>query len=123
MSLCMFTRLLLFETEVDDFDFLDSFEEQRYSLLQFTLKSGELRSEPVWWGIDNPPNLGKVTILGVKSQVTEVTINQVSQNFMYDSARKVSIVCSSHHDEVVLETDSKYCGCVWKNTCVSGDRL
>lgn len=67
----------------------DSFEEQRYTLLQFTLKSGELRSEPVWWGAENPPNLGRVAVLGVKDAVSEVTINQVSQPFRYDAARKV----------------------------------
>lgn len=67
----------------------DSFEEQSYTLLQFTLKSGELRSEPVWWGTENPPNLGRVAVLGVKDTVSEVTVNQVSRPFRYDAARKV----------------------------------
>lgn len=72
---------------------LDSIEERKYTLLQFTLKSGELRSEPVWWGPENPPNLGLVTVLGVKTPVSGVTINQIAQAFRYDTIHKVSNYC------------------------------
>lgn len=71
------------------FIFIDSVEERKYSLFQFTLKSGELHSEPVWLGSVIPPNLGLVTVLGVNKPVSEVTINQVAQAFRYDTIHKV----------------------------------
>ncbi|KAK4877010.1 hypothetical protein RN001_009516 [Aquatica leii] len=76
----------------DDGDSLNSVEERRYSLINFTMKSGELRSEPVWWGPENPPNLGLVTVLGVKIPVHEVTINQMSQEFQYDTIHKCLLI-------------------------------
>ncbi|KAF5269885.1 hypothetical protein FQR65_LT05683 [Abscondita terminalis] len=76
----------------DDGDSLNSVEEMRYSLLNFTLKPGELKSEPVWWGPENPPYLGLVTVLGVKTPVQEVNINQMSQEFQYDTIHKSLLI-------------------------------
>ncbi|KAK5642360.1 hypothetical protein RI129_008527 [Pyrocoelia pectoralis] len=76
----------------DDGDSLNSVEERRYSLLNFTLKPGGLKSEVVWWGSENPPNLGLVTILGVKTPIHEVTINQIAQEFQYDTIHKYLII-------------------------------
>lgn len=68
---------------------LDSVEELKFSLLNFTLRPGELRGSVIWWGVEQPPNLGKVTVLGVFTPVSSVTVNKIVQNFYYNTISKV----------------------------------
>lgn len=67
----------------------DTVTEKMYSLLQFDLTSNKLQTYPLWWNPEYPPNLGSVTVLGIDVAVKQVTINNVSQTFKYDTINKV----------------------------------
>lgn len=76
----------------DDGESLNSVEELKFSLLNFTLRPGELRTNVMWWGTEQPPNLGKVTILGVFAPVSSVTVNQIVQSFSYNTISKFLLI-------------------------------
>jgi lysosomal alpha-glucosidase len=76
----------------DDGDSLNSYEEKQYSLVDFWMEKGVLRSENVFWSNENPPNLGAVTILGIGDPVAEVLVNNVAQAFRYDTIHKYLLV-------------------------------
>ncbi|KAL3284606.1 hypothetical protein HHI36_018760 [Cryptolaemus montrouzieri] len=73
----------------DDGDSLNSYEEKRYSLSTFTADKNVLRVANVYRQ-ELPPNLGNVTVLGVQSTVSSVSVNgQDIQSFSYDPVQKV----------------------------------
>lgn len=70
--------------------FVDAYEEKQYTLIDFWMEKGVLRSENIFWsGTESPPNLGAVTIMGVIDSVEEVLVNDVAQAFRYDTIHKV----------------------------------
>lgn len=77
---------------MSNYVFADAFEENRYCLIEYSLESGTLRSNVVWWIAETPPNISSVVILGVDTPVTDVKVNEISQAFEYDTINKVRIV-------------------------------
>ncbi|CAH2008235.1 unnamed protein product [Acanthoscelides obtectus] len=77
----------------DDGDSLNSYEEKRYSLISFALQGNTLRSNINFIGIEVPPNLGKIIVLGVRIPVKQVTVNGVTTTpFKYDTINRVLTV-------------------------------
>ncbi|EEZ99945.2 lysosomal alpha-glucosidase [Tribolium castaneum] len=77
----------------DDGDSLNSYEEKQYTLIDFWMERGVLRSENIFWsGTENPPNLGAVTIVGITDSVEEVLVNNVAQAFRYDTIHKYLLI-------------------------------
>lgn len=71
----------------------DTFEENRYCLVEFVLESNTLRSKVVWWSNDEiPPNISSVVILGVNNAISDVAMNAVPVPFKYDTVNKVITV-------------------------------
>lgn len=74
----------------DDGDSLNSYEEKQFTLIDFWMEKGVLRSENLFWSNNEyPPNLGSVTIVGLDESVSEVLVNGVAQAFQYDTIHKV----------------------------------
>ncbi|XP_050301021.1 lysosomal alpha-glucosidase-like [Anthonomus grandis grandis] len=72
----------------DDGDSLNTIEEKRYTLINFSLENGTLRSENGNWAEEYPPNLGSVIIMGIKQSVSQVDVNTASVPFKYDTVHK-----------------------------------
>ncbi|XP_018325921.1 lysosomal alpha-glucosidase isoform X3 [Agrilus planipennis] len=68
----------------DDGDSLSTIEENKYTLINFLLQPGNLKIEPQWWSQESPPNLGKVTVLGLIKPISVVIVNNVHKNFKYN---------------------------------------
>lgn len=77
---------------MDFIGFTDTFEENRYCLIEFSVERNTLRSDVVWWGDDTPPNISKVVILGVNTPITNVAIDEKVVPFEYDTKNKVKIM-------------------------------
>lgn len=72
----------------DDGDSLNTFEEKRYTYLKFNLSENTLRIQYDLWAGETPPNLGRVLVLGITKSVTQVTVNNLSQAFKFDTIHK-----------------------------------
>lgn len=68
-------------------------------MIEFSLEDDVLRSTNVFLGSEVPPNLGMVTVLGLSKPVTEVTVNNYSQAFKFDT---VHMVIWTHSKYVVI---------------------
>lgn len=69
---------------------LDTFEENRYCLIEYDSDvTNTLRSNVVWWACDSPPNVSSVAVLGVNTPVTYVAVNKLPVPFEYDTVKKV----------------------------------
>lgn len=88
----------------DDGDSLNTYQERKYSLIEFTLTNGQLISNPSFWGPENPPNLGLVTILGVQTSVTHVSVNKMETSFEYNTVNKslVIVLDLSFQNKIVI---------------------
>lgn len=75
----------------DDGDSLNSAEERKYCLLEFTMDGQKLTSDVIHWGFEAPPNLGVVKVLGI-SAVTKVYVNKVDQPFDYNTINKYLLI-------------------------------
>lgn len=71
------------------FDISDTFEEKRYTYVAFSVSQNVLRINSESWAGETPPNLGRVVVLGIAKAVTEVTVNNLSQAFKFDTIHKV----------------------------------
>lgn len=71
---------------------LDTIEDKLYTLVQFNLQDGTLKSETVQWAGEAPPNLGTITVLGVQNTVSSVTVNDASSTFTYDADNKYLVI-------------------------------
>ncbi|KAJ8974175.1 hypothetical protein NQ317_004852 [Molorchus minor] len=76
----------------DDGDSLNTYEEKRYSLIDFQMSPGVLRSNNIYLSSEIPPNLDCVTVLGIEKPVTEVTVNGLAQAFRFDTVHKYLMV-------------------------------
>ncbi|KAL1517514.1 hypothetical protein ABEB36_001270 [Hypothenemus hampei] len=76
----------------DDGDSLNTIEEKQFSLINFALENSNLRSQIENWAEEYPPNLGSVTVMGIQKAVSEVTVNNVSLPFTFDTIRKYLVV-------------------------------
>ncbi|XP_026325034.1 lysosomal alpha-glucosidase-like [Hyposmocoma kahamanoa] len=65
----------------DDGDSLNSYEEKKYSHIEFTLKDNELQSYVKWWGY-GVPSVNNITIFGLKP-IESVTLNNRNVDFIY----------------------------------------
>ncbi|XP_069701371.1 lysosomal alpha-glucosidase-like [Periplaneta americana] len=72
----------------DDGDSLNSYADRRYNLVNFTLAESKVTGSVMWWGYDDAPPLGKVTVLGIQTTVKSVFVNQASKPFSYDTINK-----------------------------------
>lgn len=87
-SLSNIFRLKVFESILTFF--VDSYEEKRYSLIEASLDLSEatVTTTALFWGSENPPNLGTVTILGINYFVARVLVNGVDE--VYSDGENVS---------------------------------
>ncbi|XP_066997663.2 lysosomal alpha-glucosidase [Anabrus simplex] len=72
----------------DDGDSLNTYEDHRYILLNFTLKNSQLVNVVTWWGYDVPLTLNKIAVLGVATPVKAVYVNQAAYPFSYNTINK-----------------------------------
>ncbi|KAL0872207.1 hypothetical protein ABMA27_004610 [Loxostege sticticalis] len=74
----------------DDGDSLNSFDEKKYSLIQFGLTRNILTSTVVWWGYGVPP-LSNITVFE-QPAVVDVTVNGAPARYSYiDKTRVLQI--------------------------------
>ncbi|XP_041987755.1 uncharacterized protein LOC121739381 [Aricia agestis] len=75
----------------DDGDSINSYEEKKYSHIEFEVVDNELRSTVKWWGY-GVPSIDTITVLGLP-KVKSVTVNGEAANFTYGA--KTQILCNA----------------------------
>lgn len=65
------------------FLFTDTFEEKKYSLVNFAANGDTLKSEVVWWGF-GVPTVDKIHILGQVNKISAVYLNKKPIHFTYN---------------------------------------
>nr|XP_034831483.1 lysosomal alpha-glucosidase-like [Maniola hyperantus] len=92
----------------DDGDSINTYEEKKYSLIEFSVKDNQLTSIIQWWGY-GVPSLSAIRILGL-NPIKTVTVNGVSANYTYDENKVLtgcdtcgSKGCDRHDPEISAE--------------------
>ncbi|XP_045766526.1 uncharacterized protein LOC123868162 [Maniola jurtina] len=92
----------------DDGDSINTYEEKKYSLIEFSVKDNRLTSAIQWWGY-GVPSLSAIRILGLNA-IQTVTVNGVSTNYTYDENKVLtgcdtcgSKGCDRHDPEIFAE--------------------
>lgn len=68
---------------------VDTWEEGRYSVANFSAGLGWLQGAPQWWGYSERLQLGKITVMGVEQTVSSLLVNGQPSSFAYQQDNKV----------------------------------
>nr|XP_026489225.1 lysosomal alpha-glucosidase-like isoform X3 [Vanessa tameamea] len=74
----------------DDGDSINTYEEKKYSHIEFSFQNNELNSTVQWWGY-GVPSVNSISVLGQTKSIKSVTINNVQTEFTYDT--KIHVLC------------------------------
>ncbi|XP_049874699.1 uncharacterized protein LOC126372833 [Pectinophora gossypiella] len=92
----------------DDGDSLNSYEERKYSNIEFALKDEELKSKVVWWGY-GVPSINNITVLAQNFPVKAATVNGNPAQFHYTGKSKMlcetcgSKECNRHDSGITTD--------------------
>ncbi|CAH0729522.1 unnamed protein product, partial [Brenthis ino] len=75
----------------DDGDSVNTYEEKKYSYIEFTAVNNELTSCVQWWGY-GVPSINSISVLGQTNATKTVTINNSTVQFTYISETQVLLI-------------------------------
>ncbi|XP_050352024.1 uncharacterized protein LOC126774502 [Nymphalis io] len=96
----------------DDGDSINTYDEKKYSHIEFSLENNELNSTVQWWGY-GVPSVDSIIVLGQAKPIKSVTINNERVDFKYTKNIQVLDIygchtcgskdCNRHDPEIMPE--------------------